>query len=41
MIANKLQQLKQIKEDIKQALIEKGQQAGDDMTEYAQLIRNI
>lgn len=40
-ISEKLTQLAQIKEDIKQAIIDKGQEATDDMTQYSTLIGNI
>ena len=40
-IADKLTQLNKIKQDIKQAIIDKGQAATDDMGEYSALISNI
>lgn len=40
-IADKLTQLNEIKQDIKQAIIDKGQAATDDMGEYSTLISNI
>ena len=40
-ISEKLTQLNGIKQDIKQAIIDKGQAATDDMTEYSTLISNI
>lgn len=40
-VSSKLTQLQGIKEDIKEAIIAKGQEAGDDMTEYASLIDAI
>ena len=40
-IADKLTQLNEIKQNIKQAIIDKGQAATDDMGEYSTLISNI
>ena len=40
-ITDKLTQLNKIKQNIKQAIIDKGQAATDDMGEYSALISNI
>ena len=41
LIMEKLNTIKQIKSQIKEALIEKGQTPGDKFNEYPNLIRNI
>ena len=41
MITDSLQKLKQIKKDIKSAIIRKGGDAGADFTTYADSIKNL